>query len=216
MAQTDGAPGLDGTLGRPGLLPHVGCWVHAGRKFVDALRVGDTGAQPYLDAIGRLFQIDARARRFGLAPAPHQQLRARRSVPLLEALFARAAQDLPLLPPKSDLAHTLAYLLAQRAPLKRCVTTLGARLDNNLVENSIRPIKLGEANWLFIGGVDRRAAAGASLHARGELPRGGGRSGSVPPRSPDAPLGSSRESAAGALPHVWHAARSAPPLSHAA
>jgi transposase len=151
LLQTDGAPGLDATLGRPGALTHLGCWAHARRYFVDAYRVGDQAARPYLDALRRLFQIDARARHFGLTPPQHHTLRARYSVPIVDALLLRAAHTLPTLPPKSDLGKALHYLLAQHAPLKRCVTTLGARLDNNLVENSIRPIKLGEANWLFIG-----------------------------------------------------------------
>jgi hypothetical protein len=155
VLQTDGAPGLDETLhptlAIPTAITHVGCWAHARRYFVDAYRVGDARARLYLTAISRLFQIDARALRFGLTVAQHQHLRTRYSVPLLDALWARAAHDLPALPPKSDLAKALHYLLAHRAPRARCITTPGARLDNNLVENSIRPIKLGERNWLFIG-----------------------------------------------------------------
>lgn len=45
----------------------------------------------------------------------------------------------------------LGYLLGQREPLMRCVTTPGAYLDNNGAENAIRPLKLGSKNWLFIG-----------------------------------------------------------------
>ncbi len=48
----------------------------------------------------------------------------------------------------------MGYLLAQRAPLTRCVTTPGARLDNNAVEHAIRPLKLGAKNWLFVGHPD--------------------------------------------------------------
>lgn len=153
LLQTDGAPQLDATLNAltPERITHLGCWAHARRYLVDAYRLGDQDARPYLDAISRLFQIDARARRFQLDPAQHQALRTRYSVPVLTALWARAAQELAALPPKSPRAKALHYLLAHRAPLERCVTTPGARLDNNLVENSIRPIKLGEANWLFIG-----------------------------------------------------------------
>jgi transposase len=36
-------------------------------------------------------------------------------------------------------------------PLTWCITTPGARLDNNAVENTIRPLKLGARNWLFVG-----------------------------------------------------------------
>lgn len=153
ILQTDGAPQLDATLNArtPGTITHLGCWAHARRYFVDAYRLGDQGARPYLDAIGRLFQIDSRARRFGLDGMQHHALRTRYSVAVLDALWTRAAHDLAGLPPKHARAKALNYLLTHRAPLERCVTTPSARLDNNLVENSIRPIKLGEANWLFIG-----------------------------------------------------------------
>jgi transposase len=76
---------------------------------------------------------------------------ARFSAPLADALSARATADGLTLPPKSALGQAVGYLLAQRAPLTRCVTTPGARLDNNAVENAIRPVKLGAKNWLFIG-----------------------------------------------------------------
>lgn len=45
----------------------------------------------------------------------------------------------------------MGYLLAQHAPLTRCITPPDARLDNNAVENAIRPVKLGAKNWLFVG-----------------------------------------------------------------
>ena len=75
-------------------------------------------------------------------------------MPVLQTLFARAATELVTLPPKTALATALGYLLRQRAPLTRCVTTAGSSLDNNPVENAIRPLKLGARNWLFIGHPD--------------------------------------------------------------
>ncbi|HXC24800.1 MAG TPA: IS66 family transposase [Gemmatimonadaceae bacterium] len=220
IVQTDAAKGLDATLGRPGQMTHTGCWAHARRKFVDAYRVGDAHALPYLDAIARLFQIDARARRFGLTARQQQALRARYSVPIVHALVARAERELATLAPKSDLYKALYYLLAQRAPLARCVTTLGVRLDNNLVENSIRPLKLGEANWLFVGAPTAGPRL-ANLYTLIENCRMAG----VDPeayladlitRLLDHPANRLHE----LLPHAWKATQTAPPetvsLSHAA
>lgn len=154
MLQTDGAAGLD-TLGAPGHVTHVGCWAHARRRYVQALRLGESRAGPYLQQIDRLFRIDARARRMVAAqPAYAARVatwRTRFSAPLAAALFTRATADALALPPKSALGQAVGYLLAQRAPLTRCVTTPGARLDNNAVENAIRPVKLGAKNWLFVG-----------------------------------------------------------------
>ena len=71
------------------------------------------------------------------------------------ALFTQALQDGLTLPPKSALGQALAYLLNQREALTRCLTTPGApALHNNDAENAIRPTKVGERNWLFIGHPD--------------------------------------------------------------
>ena len=58
------------------------------------------------------------------------------------------------LSPKTPLATALGYLLGQCASLTRCVITPNSSLDNNPVENAIRPLKLGARNWLFIGHPD--------------------------------------------------------------
>jgi transposase len=163
VVQTDGAAGLD-TLGPPEQITHLGCWAHARRYVADAVASGDARAAPYLAMIDRLFRIDARARAVrgtrALAPGdPRDPVlmsrlatwRERFSRPVLEALWTRAATDIVSFPPKTPLAIALGYLLGQRAPLTRCVTTPHSSLDNNPVENAIRPLKLGARNWLFIG-----------------------------------------------------------------
>ena len=157
VLQTDGAAGLD-ALGAPNAVIHLGCWAHARRRFIQALRLGESRAGPYVAQLDRLFRVDARARRVTAAHPDHAARvatwRARFSAPLVEALFIRATADGLVLPPKSALGQAVGYLLAQRAPLLRCVTTPRARLDNNAVENTIRPVKLGAKNWLFVGHPD--------------------------------------------------------------
>lgn len=162
VLQTDGAAGLD-TLGPPDQITHLGCWAHARRYVAEAVQLGDPRAARYLAGIDRLFRYDARARRIVRAqPAATRAALATRvatwrprfSRPLVEALMARALTDLLVLPPKSALAVALGYLLGQRAPLTRCVTTPDAALDNNAAENAIRPLKLGAKNWLFVGHPD--------------------------------------------------------------
>jgi transposase len=164
VVQTDGAAGLD-TLGPPEHITHLGCWAHARRYVVEALEGGDARAGPYLAAIDRLFHLDARANhvtdRLPIDDPRHARVqervrtwRERFSVPVMRALFTRAAQEIVTLPPKTALATALGYLLGQRASLERCVTRPGTSLDNNPVENAIRPLKLGARNWLFIGHPD--------------------------------------------------------------
>jgi hypothetical protein len=162
--QTDGAAGLD-ALAPPEHITHLGCWAHARRYVVEAVETGDARARPYLAAIDRLFRLDARAShvtdhvpiddpRRARVRERVRTWRERFSVPLMRALFTQATQDVVSLPPKTALATALGYLLGQRAPLERCVTTAEASLDNNPVENAMRPLKLGARNWLFIGHPD--------------------------------------------------------------
>ena len=162
VLQTDGAAGLD-TLGPPEQITHLGCWAHARRYLAEAVRLGDPRAVSYLTQVDRLFRLDARARRIVRAtpaaarPAVAARVAtwsARFGLPLVQALVARATTGILPLPPKSALAVALGYLLGQRVPLTRCVTTPGAYLDNNAAENAIRPLKSGAKNWLFVGHPD--------------------------------------------------------------
>jgi transposase len=150
LLHTDGAPGLD-KIGHPGQIVHLGCWAHVRRKLYEVFQKGDADARAYLALIDRLYRIEQHAAHFQLPRPKQQALRERYSLPLITALFTQAAAHVCTLPPRAALAQALGYLLNQRAPLERCLTTPGARLDNNPAENAIRPLKLGAKNWLFIG-----------------------------------------------------------------
>jgi transposase len=157
VVQTDGAAGLD-KLAPADRVTHLGCWAHARRYVVEAVKLGEPRAQLYLTWIDRLFRWDATSRRI-LREKPESAARVakwreRFSVPLVRRLFEQAITDGLVVPPKSALGVALGYLLGQRTPLERCVTTPGAYLDNNGAENAIRPLKLGAKNWLFVGHPD--------------------------------------------------------------
>jgi hypothetical protein len=145
---------------------------------VDAVEGGDAQATPYLGAIDRLFRIDAPARAVrrtkaltasdsGFQPLLTRLAtwRAQFSIPIIHALFTRAAMELVTLPPKTPLATALGYLLGQRAALTRCVTTPHSSLDNNPVENAIRPLKAGREE-LVISSAIRRPARGSPISSR--------------------------------------------------
>lgn len=148
--QTDGASGLN-RLGPDGQVVHLGCFAHLRRYFFKAAQAGELAAQPYLDTINQLFRIERQARHFKLSEEHRQRLRTRHSHPRFLALVAKASEAAVNTPPKTGLGEALHYLLAQQRSLERCLTTPGARLDNNPAENCIRPLKLGAKNWLQIG-----------------------------------------------------------------
>ena len=105
-----------------------------------------------MSAVGRT-RIGGVSRRCGWAN--HVRGRTSRSSTACSG-STRATADGLVLPPTSALGQAVDYLLARRAPLLRCVTTPGARLDNSAVENAIRAVKLGAENWLFVGHPDAR------------------------------------------------------------
>src|SRR5208283_1395784 len=56
--------------------------------------------------------------------------------------------------PKSQLGKACDYLLAHWKPLTAHLQHGETRLDNNLIENAIRPSAIGKKNFLFIGHPD--------------------------------------------------------------
>ena len=59
-----------------------------------------------------------------------------------------------LILPKSPLGKAISYTLGQWTALQRYLEEDVYGIDNNLVENAIRPTCLGKKNWLFIGHPD--------------------------------------------------------------
>jgi transposase len=151
LLQTDGASGL-GEIGQADhRVVHLGCFSHARRYLVKALDAGERDAEPYLRSIDQLFRLERLARHFNLALETRQRLRRRRSQPLAEKLFTDAAAGRATAVPKTRLWQALGYLNGQKASLLRCLSESRARIENNLVEQSIRPLKIGMKNWLQIG-----------------------------------------------------------------
>jgi transposase len=151
LLQTDGASGLDEIGQQDKRVTHLGCFSHARRYLVKAVDAGEVDAVPYLVAINQLFRLERLARHFKLPEEKRADLRRRRSRPLADKLFADALAAKPRVPPKTRLGQAITYLLGQQASLLRCLSEARARIDNNLVEQSIRPLKLGAKNWGFIG-----------------------------------------------------------------
>ena len=72
--------------------------------------------------------------------------------------------------PKSGLGKVCDYLLRYWAPLTRHLEHGQTRLDNNLIENAIRPSAIGKKNWLFVGHPDAVGKPGRVR--RGRVPSG--------------------------------------------
>jgi transposase len=130
-----------------------------------------------------------------------------------DQLFADALAASPRVPPKTRLGQALGYLLGQKPSLLRCLTEPRARIENNLVEQSIRPLKLGAKNWGHIG----HPQAGPRLASLFSLVENCRQEGIDPEtylvdliaRLPDHPM----KRIAELLPRAWKAARDPSPVA---
>ena len=151
ILQTDGYQAYDG-VGGPKLV-QVGCWAHARRKYVDAVKVNnnDTEAVKMVVRMDALFLVDREARKQGMPADERLALRRGHSEPWLEEIrevsLKLAGRELP----QSALGKAAAYTINQWMKLKRCLEFEQVELSNNLAENSMRPVALGRKNWLHVG-----------------------------------------------------------------
>ena len=132
----------------------LGCWVHARRKFYEA-RDQHPDAIKAFKYISKLYRNEHQFRDFIEAahhpPEAIRYYRKRYSIPISKQLYQllRTIQNRHL--PKSKLGKAITYALNQREKLGRALSSGHFDLDNNKVENAVRPLKLGAKNWLFIG-----------------------------------------------------------------
>lgn len=148
----------------------VGCMAHARRKFFD-LQVANQSpeAAEALRRIAELYAIEARGRT--LDASDRLALRTQLAIPALQTLHAWLLHTRRTTANSSALAKAIDYSLKRWTALSRYASSGNLPIDNNPVENSIRPIAIGKKNWLFTGSerAGRRAAAIQSLLATAKL-----------------------------------------------
>jgi transposase len=133
----------------------AGCWAHARRRFHEARKESPVQADFVLRLIGQMYRLEKVWDEAGWTePAQRVHLRQRDfALPL--GLLRKVAQRLAARSrPRSLLGSACHYLLGQWPALTAHLRFGQTRLDTNVVENSIRPTKLGAKNWLFIGHPD--------------------------------------------------------------
>lgn len=149
-------------------LVHLGCWAHARRGFHEALQAlpkDKRGPEQlparFIELIGRMYHVEAEARRAGLEPDALGRRRQERSVSVLAEIETLLTANLHAVLPSSLLGKALHYLASQWPKLVRFVDDGHYPLDNNACENAIRPFVVGRRNWLF---ADTVAGANASAN----------------------------------------------------
>ena len=144
----------------------VGCMAHARRKLHDlyANHRSDV-AEEALRYFAALYDIERLAREQKLNTEERRLLRQQRSKPIAESLRQWLTRELCQVPDGSATAQAIKYSLGRWAALIRYLDDGDLPIDNNHLENRIRPVALGRSNWLFAGSLraGQRAAAIMSL-----------------------------------------------------
>lgn len=144
---------------------HLLCMAHARRYFSEALNSDKQRAEYVLAQMQLLYAIERRCRDEGLSFDQRKEVRQQEAVPILNALGKWMKEQLMEVLPKSPIGKALAYSVKRWEKL--CLYTSDGRLsiDNNAVENTLRPVALGRKNFLFCGSGEaaKRAAMIYSL-----------------------------------------------------
>lgn len=161
--QTDGYEVYNSLSGDSKDIIHLCCWAHARREFEKALANDEKRGTIALGFIHELYKIEREAREQGMAAAERKELRLDKSLPVLNAFGKWLTTEYigGQMLPASTIGKAFGYTLKRWDKLMVYLQDGALEIDNNLVENSIRPVAIGRKNYLFAGsheGASRAAA----------------------------------------------------------
>jgi transposase len=131
-------------------MTEVGCWAHARRKLFELAERGDSPiAAQALETIGTLYEIEREVAE--KPPDERQRIRDSRSRPIVEKLREWLIHQRSMLTTGTGTARAIDYSLKRWDALTRYLDDGEVPIDNNWIENQVRPWALGRKNWLFAG-----------------------------------------------------------------
>lgn len=139
----------------------LGCWAHARRKFNEALKEDKAGAEYALEQIGLIYGVESMADDQDLDYEARAELRSRLAYPVMCAFEKWILNYMPKALEGGRMSKALSYTYLLFHRLSRYHLDGRYQIDNNLVENTIRPLALGRKNYLFCGNHD--AAENAAI-----------------------------------------------------
>ena len=129
----------------------VGCWVHARRKFHEALDNDSKRSKHVLSIFSEMYKHEDVCREKKYSAEKRKLYRNKHLKPLLDKLKEWIEEECIKVTPKSPIGKAMSYTQNQWPKLKRVLEDGRLELDNNPVENKIRPLALGRKNYLFAG-----------------------------------------------------------------
>ena len=146
--QTDGYEAYN-VYDRSDGITHIACWAHVRRKFEQALKEDEEKANVALEYIRLLYEVEANNKFKELSSNEVLLERQRLSYPIMRSFESWMEQESNRVLPKSLLGKAIAYTYKLKFQLAYYVKDPQLMMDNNLIENTIRPIALGRKNYLF-------------------------------------------------------------------
>lgn len=162
--QTDGYAGYNELARMEGVRGHAACWAHVRRGFVDAAkgRAANAPAHEMVSLIGKLYRIERAIR--GRSVEQRRAARENKAKPILDKIKVWLDAKVQTTLPKGLLGQAIHYALSLWPDLLTYLEDGHLEIDNNLVENAIRPFVVGRKAWMF-SGSPRGAEASALLYS---------------------------------------------------
>lgn len=166
--QTDLYAGYNVVL-LPNKVQRIACLAHVRRKFIEAGKSCSKEANVVLTLIAEAYKVDNQYK--SLSPPERQAKRQLHVKPIFEKLekYLRELSEKTL--PRAPLMEAISYTLKQWTEISRILEDGTFQLDNNIIENKMRPIALGRKNYLFAGSHEgaKRAAIIYSLFGTAKM-----------------------------------------------
>lgn len=143
----------------------VGCHAHARRPFAELVKLSKNGlAEEAVRFYRKLYAIEKEARENNLSYEQRNLLRNEKSKPILDAFKKWLDHNLVKTSEHGKIGKSIRYCLSNWTELTNYLKDGRIEIDNNFLENAIRPFALGRKNWLFSGSPEG-AKAGAIFYS---------------------------------------------------
>lgn len=146
LLQCDGY-GVYDKIGKKKAIQLAGCLVHLRRKYYEAKDSDKEMSDYALDIFNKIYQIESQYK--DLDSKQRKDQRVKSILPLLNELKQWVDENQHKVLPKSPIGKAMKYTLLQWPKIKRIFEDGRFELDNNLIENKIRPLALGRKNYLL-------------------------------------------------------------------
>ncbi|VAW42518.1 Mobile element protein [hydrothermal vent metagenome] len=128
---------------------HLACWAHARRYFEQSLTQDKARGEFVMTKIQKLYAIERKVKEF--TAQDRKAYRLEKALPIINQLGQFITGENKKVLPKSLIGKAFNYTVKLWDNLQHYLYNGDLHIDNNLIENAIRPNALGRKNYLFAG-----------------------------------------------------------------